>query len=79
MSTANEIVDGALKLIGATSLIKPARPEVINETFEILVAWLNELASKDIDITGLTIPTVIGDNLGEPADSTTFLMYGLGS
>ncbi len=77
MTTANVIVEQAMYLNGSTSPIKPAHPLVINQVFGVLVKILNEYASKNIDITGLVIPTLIGDDLEEPDDSTEMLIYNL--
>jgi len=66
MSTAQERVNSALELLGATSPIKVASPEVINKTFDVLVSMLELWNSQSIGITGLTLPTDIGDELNEP-------------
>ena len=66
MSTALERVTNALFILGATSPIKKARPEIFNLTFDTLVTMLKLWSSQGIS-TGLTIPAVIGDELDEPA------------
>ena len=74
MSTANKLCDRALRLIGATSPIKPAAGETYQQCFEVLLSILNEYESQSVDM-GLTIPTVIGNDLEEPADVTTSLEF----
>jgi hypothetical protein len=66
MSTALERVNNALFILGATSPIKKARPEIFNLTFDVLVTMLKLWSSQGIS-TGLTIPAVIGDEMEEPA------------
>ena len=76
MSTANKRVERALNLLGATSPIKKARPEVINLTFETLVEMLEYWGSQNIN-TGITIPQVIGDELNEPPQISMTIDYNL--
>lgn len=66
MSTALVRVTNALFILGSTSPIKEARPEIFNLTFDTLVTMLKLWSSQGIS-TGLTIPAVIGDEMDEPA------------
>jgi hypothetical protein len=76
MSTANVRVNRALNLLGATSPIKKARPEVINLAFEVLVEMLNLWTAQNIAL-GLTIPTVIGDDIEEPSETVLAIDFNL--
>lgn len=76
MSTANFRINKALNLIGATSPIKEARPEIFNTTFEILVSMLELWKSQSID-TGIIIPTEIGDELEEPLSTSLTIDFNL--
>jgi len=76
MSTANERVNSALQLIGATSPIKPARAEVINKTFTVFQQMLSLWNSQSIG-TGITYPNVLGDELGEPEQIQMAIDYQL--
>lgn len=77
MSTANQIVQEALELVGAYSPLKPARPEIINRAFILLQRYLLWLEARSILLTGIVYPTVIGDQLSEPDDATDFLINNL--
>lgn len=76
MSTANKRVQKALRLLGADSPIKKARPEVYNDVFEELQNMLEYWGSQNIN-TGITIPVVIGDELNEPPQISMTIDYNL--
>jgi hypothetical protein len=76
MSTANERVRSALQLLGADTPIKPARAETLNKTFKILQQMLALWNSQSIN-TSITMPTVIGDELGEPEQTQLAIDYQL--
>ena len=76
MSTALVRVTNALFILGANSPIKKARPEIFNLTFDILVTMLKLWSSQGI-ATGLTIPSVIGDELDEPAQAALAIDFNL--
>ena len=70
MATANEIVQLSLKYLGVQNQLTPADPRVVDDTFNELVDMLNRWASVGIDL-GITIPTDISDELGNPAETKT--------
>jgi hypothetical protein len=76
MATANEIVQLSLKYLGVQNQLTPADPRVVDDTFNELVDMLNRWASVGIDL-GITIPTDISDELGNPAETKTALASAL--
>lgn len=76
MTTANVFVTNALELIGSSSPIKKPLAEVTNKTFIVLQDMLFLWSSQGIS-TGLTLPTVIGDDLEEPASTRLAIEFNL--
>ena len=76
MSSGTFIVESALKRIGAASLVQPAAPETITEGFNILGSMLMMWLSDDIDI-GIVPLKAVGDELGEPLDTTNGIINNL--
>ena len=76
MSTALVRVTNALTLLGSTSPIKKARPEVFNASFDVLVSMLQLWNSQNIG-TGITIPSAIGSELAEPSQIQLAIDYNL--
>jgi len=76
MSSGTEIVQAALKEIGAHSIVAPADPESIlvgkNTLNSMLQIWL----SQCIDL-GIVPLDASGEELGEPADSTQVIIDNL--
>ena len=69
MSTAINIIQRALFLNGCSSELKPATQELIQICFEDLINFIYELDSINIEL-GLTVPTSLTDDIGEPSDTT---------
>lgn len=78
MTAAAVIVDRALKNLGATSVLNPAAPELINDSFEYLVELLGRWSAQNTNF-GVAIPDVLGDDLEEPSFVTQALIYTLAS
>ena len=76
MSTAQTIVDNALQDLGAQTELVPATPDTVARSLEALVDMLNRWASVTINL-GITIPVLIGDELGEPSGVKTALESNL--
>lgn len=76
MSTGTFIVESALKRIGAHSIVQPAAPETITEGFNILNSMVMMWLSDDIDI-GIIPLKVVGNDIGEPADTTNGIINNL--
>jgi hypothetical protein len=76
MATANEIVQLSLKYLGVQNQLTPVDPRVVNDVFSELIDMLNRWASIGIDL-GITIPTDISDELGNPAETKTALASAL--
>lgn len=66
MATAISIVNKALSLAGVATVIKPADPLLINESFNELVDMLNEFVELGLSLN-ITIPTDSADEVGNPA------------
>ncbi len=78
MTSAADIIDRSLKAIGATSILNPAAPELINDAFEYLVELLARWSAQNTNF-GVTIPDVLGDDLEEPSFVTQAIIFTLGS
>lgn len=76
MSTGTEIIQGALKKIGAHSIASPAHPTTIVEGMGVLNSMLQLWRSVGImqDIVPLQTPA---DELGEPADAKNGIIANL--
>lgn len=69
MSTARDIVAGAMEICGAHSPVKPGSPENFQRMFKVLQSVLNIYTAQGVAM-GITLPNAIGDQLNEP-DSVT--------
>lgn len=76
MSTARDLITKSLFLGGAASPVNPASPELIQYSFEALIDMLVEWEAVGI-FTGSTIPTVITDELNNPADTNQVIQHQL--
>ena len=76
MSTGTRIIQDALKLIGAHSVVSPAGPESIEDGRVALNSMLEMWNSKNIQI-GTTPLEVAGDELNEPADCRNAIVQKL--
>lgn len=72
MTTASDIIHGALKILGAHSRVNPADPELVADSLPYLQSLLAELSTKEIDISA-TSPTGLTDDLSESAGATSSL------
>ena len=76
MSTGTSIVERALGKIGANSIPAPADPSSIVEGGETLGSMLQSWLSDNIDL-GIVPLASLGDDLGEPADTTNAIIDNL--
>ena len=77
MTTGTEIVERALEVIGAHTIVSPAAPESINLGFEQLNSMLELWLSQNIKI-GFTPLEVVGGELNEPTDTRNGIINNLG-
>lgn len=76
MTTGTDIVEKALKLIGANSIAAPAAPETVVEGADALNSMLQTWTSQGIDL-GIVPLEAPGDELGEPNDATNAIIENL--
>lgn len=76
MTTGTKIIKRALRRIGAHSIVSPAAPESINDGMDEMNSMLHIWLSKDIDL-GFIPLQVPGDDVAEPADTTTAIVDNL--
>lgn len=74
MSTGRELCEGALNIIGAHSPIKKAKGETFQVTFKTLQGILETYTSQGVAM-GVTIPSVITEEVNEPPQVTVGLKY----
>ena len=76
MSIGTEIIQDALKRIGAHSIAQPAAPETILEGMEVLNSMLQLWRSKSIflEVVPLKVP---GEELSEPIDARNAIVNNL--
>jgi len=65
MSIGTDVIKGALRKIGAHSIVSPAEPGTIIETMETLNSMILEWISQDIEL-GITPLEAPSDDLDEP-------------
>ncbi len=78
MTTAATIIDRSLKALGATSILNPAAPELVNDAFDYLVELLARWSAQNTDF-GVTVPDNLADDLEEPSFVTQAIIFTLGS
>jgi hypothetical protein len=78
MATCIDIITPALYAIGAESPINPAPPEMINQAFKRLLAWVVTMQHDGIDlgVDETALPTLPGDELGNPIETDLPLQAG---
>lgn len=76
MSSGTEIIESALKLIGAHSIAAPADPESIELGMKTLNSMLQLWLSQQIDL-GISPLEAPGNEVGEPLDTTQAIIDNL--
>lgn len=76
MSTGTDLIEGALQEIGVISVAVPSSPEQITDGLRKLNSMVNLWLSWGIMMKWVPI-TVAGENLDEPIDATTAIIYNL--
>lgn len=76
MTTGTVLVQNALKMIGAHSVVSPANVEAINDGGVTLVSMLEMWLTEGVNI-GFTPPAAVGNDINEPPDTTNGITTNL--
>ena len=76
MSTGTDLIEDALKEIGANSVARPAGGETINDVKKKLDSMLQRWLSQGIDL-GTTPIDLVGEEVNEPIDARNAIVENL--
>ena len=76
MTTAAKIVNKALIGLGVSNELSPPDEYLQEQLFELLTDMLNRWSSININL-GITLPTALASDLGEPESTTTAIYTSL--
>lgn len=76
MTTGTVLIQNALKMIGAHSVLAQANVEAINDGLPTLNSMLEMWLTEDVKI-GFTPTSVVGEDINEPPDTTNGIISNL--